>query len=139
MTPNQELGKNGEIEVVEKVPCPNCGKKLMQLPDNYPLFDVQCVACSFRAQVKTTKMEPSGEIDGAGWDVMDKVLKAGYLVPYLIVNFKLVDRQEIRFYPFLNRKNLKMRRLPPTAKRANYAMFDYVGLDKMAYILLYPK
>jgi 4-hydroxy-3-methylbut-2-en-1-yl diphosphate synthase IspG/GcpE len=32
----------GEREVVELVSCPNCGKKLVELPPNYPLY-TECV------------------------------------------------------------------------------------------------
>jgi len=57
------------------VPCPNCAKKLMSLPKNFPLYDIQCTGCSFRAQVKTNNSKPKNEIFGAGWDIMSKVLK----------------------------------------------------------------
>ena len=46
----------GEKVVVEKVPCPNCGKRLMPLPPNYPLYDLQCTGCLFRAQVKKSSL-----------------------------------------------------------------------------------
>ena len=52
MIGNRLKGDIGEKEVVDLVPCPNCKKSLMQLPSNYPLYDVQCEGCSFRAQVK---------------------------------------------------------------------------------------
>ena len=38
----KKTGKEGELEIVKNVACPNCQKKLMRLPTNYPLFDVQC-------------------------------------------------------------------------------------------------
>lgn len=125
---NKELGDAGELDVVNKVPCPNCNKKLMMLPQGYPLYDLQCTGCSFRVQVKTNKSKPKKEIFGAGWQVMDKVLKSGFLVPPLIANFIWTKdnhvRQEIRFYPFIPKKNLKKRRLSATARRANYEMFN---------------
>ncbi|HSX19248.1 MAG TPA: DpnI domain-containing protein [Candidatus Saccharimonadales bacterium] len=141
MSTNQITGDYGEGEVVSLVPCPNCTSKLMLLPKNYPLFDIQCTACNFRAQVKTKLIKPQDEILGAGWEIMDKVTRSGYPVPSLIVNFKWTDqglqKQEIRFYPFIPKVNLKKRQLPPTAKRANYWMFNYVGLDKLPYFVLY--
>ncbi len=85
---NKSAGDIGEQEVVDLVPCPNCQKKLMLLPVGYPLFDVQCTGCSFRAQVKTNRSKPKASILGAGWQIMDKVLKSGYLTPPLIANFK---------------------------------------------------
>ena len=88
---NKLAGDSGEIEVVELIPCPNCSKKLMTLPPNYPLYDVQCTGCSFRAQVKTNISKPKKEIFGAGWQIMDKVLKSGFLIPPMIANFKWED------------------------------------------------
>ena len=49
MSKNKESGDVGELEVVDLIPCPNCKKKLMLLLKNYPLYDVQCTGCSFRA------------------------------------------------------------------------------------------
>lgn len=140
---NKQFGDEGEREVVELVPCPNCGKELMLLPPSFPMCDVQCSACNFRAQIKTNHSKPKSEIFGAGWDVTEKVLKSGYLMPPLIANFKWSDKpgdhQEIRFYPFIPKKNLKMRKLSETAQRANYKMFNYHGLDKLPYIKLLEK
>lgn len=74
MAGNQEAGAAGERDVCENVPCPNCGKKLVLLPPGFPLFDVQCSRCLFRAQVKTVASRPRGRIQGAGWDIYEKVL-----------------------------------------------------------------
>ena len=117
-------GDEGEKEVVNLIRCPNCNKKLMQLPNNYPLYDIQCTACSFRAQIKTNNSKPKKEIFGAGWEIMNKVMKAGFMVPPLIVNYKWQEKgktyQKILFYPFIPKENLKKRQLSPTAKRAKY-------------------
>jgi DNA-directed RNA polymerase subunit RPC12/RpoP len=141
MSKSQESGDAGELDVIEKVPCPNCGKRLMGLPKNYPLYDVQCVGCNFRAQVKTNNSKLKREIFGAGWDIMEKVLKSGFITPPLITNFIWKDRlgihQEIRFYPFIPKKNLKMHKLSPTARRANYKMFNYIGIDILPYFVLF--
>lgn len=141
MVNNKTAGDIGELEVVKKVPCPNCGKELMTLPKNYPLYDLQCTGCSFRVQVKTNNSRPKSEIFGAGWDIMEKVLKSGFLMPPLIANFKWEEKgtkkQKIIFYPFIPRKNLRKRQLSPTARRANYKMFNYVGLDKLPAHVLY--
>lgn len=139
MSVNKVHGDNGEAEVCSLVPCPNCKKELMLLPKNYPLYDVQCVGCSFRAQVKTNHSKPKPKIFGAGWDIMDKVLKSGFITPPLITNFKWGSQQEIRFYPFIPKMNLKMYQLSPEARRANYKMFSYVGLDELPYFVLYKK
>ncbi len=145
MSKNKESGDRGggEKEIVKLIPCPNCKKKLMLLPKNYPLYDIQCVGCSFRAQVKTNNVKPKSVIFGAGWDIMEKVLKSGFLTPALITNFKWEEKgkkhQEIRFYPFVPKTNLKMHQLSPTARRANYKMFNYIGIDKLPYFPLYSK
>jgi DNA-directed RNA polymerase subunit RPC12/RpoP len=140
---NKQWGDQGEKEVVDLVPCLNCSKQLMILPPNYPLFDIQCTGCSFRAQVKTNRSKPKKEIFGAGWQIMEKVLKSGFIMPPLITNFRWKDKkgdhQEIRFYPFVPKKNLKKYQLPPTAKRANYWMFNYTGLDKLPHFVIYRK
>lgn len=140
---NKTNGDVGEREVCELIPCPNCGKKLMILPPSYPLYDVQCSGCSFRAQVKTNNSKPKSEIFGAGWDIMDKVLKSGFMVPPLFANFKWNDKdgdhQSIYFYSFIPKKNLKVRKLSPDARRANYKMFNYIGLDDLPNFKLYDK
>lgn len=136
---NKSAGDLGEEEVANLIKCPNCGSKLILLPPNNPLFDVQCERCVFRAQVKTNDSKPKDEIFGAGWGIMEKVMKSGYLIPPLIVNFKWKTNQEIRFYPFVNKYNLKKYKLPETAKRANYWMFNYIGLNKLPFFVLYKK
>ncbi len=143
MSKNKENGDVGEQDVVDLVPCPNCGKGLMLLPKNYPLYDVQCTGCLFRAQVKTNGSKPKPVIFGAGWDIIEKVMKSGYMVPPLITNFKWKDKegdhQEIRFYPFVPKVNLKMHKLSETARRANYKMFNYIGIDEIPFFTLYKK
>lgn len=141
MTNNKLNGDEGELEVCEKVPCPNCGKKLILLPPNYPLYDIQCTGCSFRAQVKTNICKPKSVIFGAGWEIMDKVLKSGFIVPPLITNFKWIEndkeKQEIRFYPFIPKGNLKKYKLSESARRANYWMFRYEELENLPYFVLH--
>ena len=74
---------------------------------------------------------------------MDKVLKSGFMAPPLFVNFKwkekINNKQEIRFYPFISKANLKKYQLSSSARRANYKMFNYVGLDKLPYFIVYEK
>jgi hypothetical protein len=143
MANNKLNGDQGELEVIQLVPCPNCNKKLMLLPPSFPLYDVQCTGCSFRAQVKTNASKPKGVVFGAGWDIMEKVLKSGYITPPIFLNFKWQEKgenkQEIRFYPFIPKGNLKKYTLSPTARRANYKMFNYVGLDKLPNFVVYKK
>ncbi len=138
---NKQSGDLGEKEIVDLVLCPNCGKKLMLLPQSYPLFDVQCTACSFRAQIKTNRGKPKNEIFGAGWDILEKTLKAGYLVPPLLVYFKWtkdndIECHEIRFYPFIPRVNIKKRILHEGSRRAGYKMYNYTNIDKIPYFIV---
>ena len=64
-------------------------------------------------------------------------------MPSLIANFKWkekgVDHQKIIFYLFIPKSHLKKRQLSPTARRANYKMFNYIGLDKLPHFVLYKK
>ncbi len=140
---NKEVGTLGEKELTALAPCPNCSKKLMLLPVNYPLYDVQCVGCSFRAQVKTVNSKPKSVRFGAGWEIISKVLKSGFIIPPLFVNFKWQERgkkrQEIRFYPFIPKRTLQHYKLSAKAHRANYKMFVYSELDKLPYFLIYNK
>lgn len=136
---NKEVGDEGEREIVKHVPCPNCKKELMILPPNYPLVDVQCTGCIFRAQVKTVNSSPKNILFGAGWEIMNKVLKSGYMIPPTFFNFKWDNHQEIRFYPFIPRINLENYQLSPKAKRANYKMFRYVKMNEIPCFVVYKK
>ena len=143
MPSNRQSGDIGEKEIIRLVSCPNCGKKLMALPSNYPLYDVQCTGCSFRAQVKTNQSKPKAVVFGAGWDIMEKVLKSGFITPPIFANFKWSEKgknkQEIRFYPFVPKLNLRKYQLSAKARRANYKMFNYVGLDTLPYFVVYKR
>lgn len=70
---------------------------------------------------------------------MNKVLKAGYIIPPTFVNFKWKNHQEIRFYPFIPKTTLKNYQLSSKARRANYKMFLYTGMDKIPYFIVYKK
>lgn len=134
-------GDQGEIEVCRLVPCPNCGKKMMTLPPNYPLYDIQCTGCSFRAQVKTNLSKPKKEIFGAGWNIINHVLKSGFQMPALIANFKWLElggeKQEIRFFPFIPKSHLKPRVVKFSSGRKDHKMFNYIELDKLPFFVLF--
>lgn len=138
----KQYGDEGEQDVVEKVSCPNCSRSLMLLPTNYPLCDVQCTGCHFRAQIKTNNTKPKNIIFGATWDIVDKVLKSGYLLPPLIANFHWKEgdehKQEIRFYPFISKKSLKKRETNIKSTGRRLMMFNY-NLKDLPYISLYSK
>lgn len=135
------IGDRGEREVIRLVGCPNCGKRLMQLPANYPLYDVQCTGCSFRAQVKTVCSPPKNTIRGAGWDIICKVLKSGFLAPPLIVNFKWPASRPrhrvILFFAFIPVRNMGKYQLSPSARQPGYRMFNYTGLLGIPHATLF--
>lgn len=137
----KSIGDFGETEIVRLIGCPSCGMQLMTMPQNYPLFDVQCTACTFRAQVKTSLSKPKAQLFGAGWDIIDKVLRSGATVPPLLVNYKWTERgvkkHEVRFFPFIPQTYIKKRKLSENAKRANYWMFNYTNLDQLPYFTLF--
>lgn len=139
---NHMVGDEGEKDVIEKIKCPNCGKDLMLLPPNYPLSDIQCTACQFRAQIKTNSTRPHKIIFGAGWDIVEKVLKSGYLMPPLITNFVWkedgIKKQEIRFYPFITKKSLISRTAHIRNGNREYRMFNY-NLENLPYFVLYSE
>lgn len=134
-------GDKGELDVIKLVKCPSCKKELMLLPNSFPLFDVQCTACSFRAQVKTNNTSPKKEIFGATWAVIDHVLKSGFPVPPLFANFKWTERgekhQRILFYPFIPRAHLKKRFTTIKKSGRSLWMFNYINLDQLPVFVLY--
>ena len=136
-------GNLGELEVIGNVPCPNCRRALVQLPRNYPMYDVQCSGCSFRAQVKTCNSRPKDCVFGAGWDIVQKVLKAGFLLPPLFINFRWregrVRRSQIIFFPFVPSTHLAKWTLSSQAKRAGYRMFNYVRLSELPQSVVFEE
>ena len=140
---NKVTGDRGELEVIKLIACPNCSRKLMLLPNGYPLYDVQCTGCFFRAQVKSSSgSRPRDIVRGAGWDIIYKVLKSGALVPPLITNCKWreksKERQEIRFYPFISKTSLMNYTANIKSRGRIYKMFNY-NLKGMKYYVLFSK
>lgn len=139
MPNNKPQGDAGEKEIVRRIPCPNCGRKLMLLPKNYPMYDVQCTGCNFRAQIKLNNTKPHREIFGATWEIMNKVMKAGYLVPTLFVLFKWVEkekkRSELRFYPFVPKSHLKPYQTRVKKTKRDLVMFNYRNIHLIPYFV----
>jgi len=144
---NGVSGTRGEQWVAKNIPCPNCDSSLMLLPVGFPLFDVQCSRCLFRAQVKANRCKPKDQIFGAGWEILDRTLRTGQLIPPLLVNYEWLDRStgknrhEVHFFPFLTKANLSRHRRPRTGQRPGYKQFNYVGLLKPStpQAVLFPK
>jgi hypothetical protein len=82
-----QSGAQAELFVVAHVTCPSCAQPLRPLPANYPLYDVDCSRCLFRAQVKRVLAGPRDRIRGASWDVVSHHLKTGHLLPPMFACF----------------------------------------------------
>lgn len=141
---NQQRGDAGERDVIRKVRCPNCGSKLQQLPPSFPIFDVQCTRCVFRAQVKSSNSAPRDEVFGSGHSVLSHYLKAGQIMPPLIVNFRGDKngrtRQSIMLFPFLTHRNIRRRVRGKRSVREGYKEFNFVGLkhESTPKVVLFP-
>jgi transcription elongation factor Elf1 len=143
MTTHINGGKRDEKKIVNRVACPNCNKELLLLPPGYPPYDIQCSGCSFRAQVKTNQCKPKNEVFGAGWDIIGKVLKSGFIVPPLFVSFKWrvanEENQAISFFPFVPKTHLKKYELSQGAQNAGSKRFNYVGLLELPHFISFRK
>ncbi len=145
MNRNCKLGDQGEDDVIKKVPCPNCGMRLVRLPKNFPLYDVQCEGCVFRAQVKTNRSPPKDQVFGSGREILRHFKAGGQLIPPLIANFcwskGSKPQQKIIFYPFLTKDNIKGRVRSKRASHPGYKEFNYVGLldEETPKVVVYPK
>ena len=135
----KNVGRTGEMEVVNLINCPNCDHRLFLLPPGYPIWDIQCSACLWRAQVKSQTSKPTDRVRGAGWDIMSAALKKGDSVPPLITNFKWtkngIAKREIRLYPFIKRNCLKPRMANIKSVNRLHRMFDYNLKDTKHYVL----
>lgn len=124
------LGEEAERFVVEHVVCPSCGSPLRQLPPGYPLFDVQCAACLFRAQVKRVQEQPRSRLRGGSWSVGNTYLRTGQLLPPMYVCFGWPRSQPeptaVYFFPLVPARNVAKRVLSPRHKTdAGRAMAEY--------------
>lgn len=138
-------GAQGEIDVIKRVLCPNCESRLVQLPPSFPIFDVQCSRCLFRAQVKSAKTAPKGEVFGGGWDIIAHHKRAGGLAPPLIASFSWSSKghpqRAIFFFPFLRPHNMRSRVRSLGGAHPGYREFNYVGLfdQEVPRVLLYSQ
>ena len=123
-------GNLAEKFVCKSIPCPSCKKHLIPLPTGFPLYDVQCSGCHFRAQVKHSQSKPAKSVTGGGWDILWKNLKSGHLVPPLFVYHSLKPKPLVRFYPFLTSENVS-RSKKPLPRRPDYYMCRFTGLDDL--------
>lgn len=124
------LGDEAESFVAERVPCPSCGSPLRQLPPGYPLFDLQCSACLFRAQVKRVQEKPRSRLRGGSWNVVNTYLRTGQLLPPMFVCFgwprSRSEPESVYFFPLVPARNVAKRVLSERHKTdAGRAMAEY--------------
>ncbi len=142
--PKKTTGDIGEKFVASNAPCPACGKALVALPEGYPLFDLQCSACTFRCQVKATVKQRQNAIPGGGWSILNAVLKTGQHVPPLIYVSRVGEAHSgspvVRFFPFIPRNHLKkVQPFPDGHKRADYLQFRYTRMNRVPSFILNEK
>ena len=128
----KDSGDAGEDYIVRRVKCPSCESALMKLPRAFPMYDIQCTRCLFRAQVKSANCFPKGEVFGGGLDIMEKNLRVGQMIPPLIANFYWgsgrTKGRKVYLFPFLTQRNLPPRTRSSGGARPGYREFNYVHL-----------
>jgi hypothetical protein len=138
------LGTEAEEFVCANVPCPSCTSPLRPLPGGYPLLDVECTGCLFRAQVKRVKMKPRSRLRGGSWGPVDVWLKTGFLLPPMLVCFDWPAGEagpgSIYLFPLVPKKNVKRRRLSEAHKTAaGRVMTEYVDMLQLPYTVVYER
>jgi hypothetical protein len=136
-------GRQAEQFVVENVRCPSCDKALRELPRGYPLYDVECVRCLFRAQVKRVKAAPRDRIRGGSYDIPRHHLKTGHLLPPMFVCFGWETGadapQEVWFFPLVPARNLTMRVLSERHATPGRSMAEYIGMRALPHAVVWQK
>jgi hypothetical protein len=140
---NTESGKRAEEFVVAHTRCPYFDKSLIRLPPATPVYDVACVRCEFRAQVKSVETAPRSRIRGASARPLAGLRLAGKLSPPIIVvwGWSGVTRTAVAVYlfPLVPWSQIKERVLPPAHKtEAGRLMVDYHALSSLPFFSLYP-
>ena len=136
------LGEQAEAFVVASISCPSCGKELQMLPRGYPLFDVQCSRCLFRAQVKRVQEKPRSRLRGGSWNVVNLYLRTGHLLPPMFVCFAWPRTSPVPgvvyFFPFVPRTSVVKRVLSERhLTDAGRAMVEYQGMLDLPYGIVY--
>ena len=122
-------GFEAEAFVIENVPCPSCGHELRALHPGFPLYDVDCSRCLFRAQVKRILAPPRNRIRGASWDVLHHHLRTGQLIPPIFACFGWKTGapapQVIYFFPFIPATHISRRVLSENHATPGRKMTEY--------------
>ena len=134
-TVRQELGRFGELKVVQTCACPKCKKRgtLVRLPTNFKCADIICDFCGYLAQVKATAVRDVDTIPkavlGAAWGPQKERMAAAIYFPLFLVLVSSKPRRTAIFYlsADLQMPNLFRKRAPlsKTARRAGWQGFVY--------------
>jgi hypothetical protein len=135
-------GKEAERFVVDRVRCPSCGHRLLQLPPGYPLYDVACSYCLLRAQVKRILAKPRDRVRGASWEVMNHHIKTGHLIPPMFACFGWpagrLEPEVIWFFPLIPTKHIEMRELSERHQTPGRRMTEYVRMREVPHMIVFP-
>ena len=135
-------GEEGELWVRQHVRCPNCAKGWFErYPSGYPLYDVYCLRCQFRAQVRKHYLPASRSRHvGASWEKIGASLTVGEPLPPIIYCHGwpsgAADPEEVFLYPFVPYSVVKARAIK-TGPQTGRNMTDYVGLRDVPRMLLW--
>jgi hypothetical protein len=141
MAANARLGRQAEDFVVEHLSCPSCASLLRPLPPGYPLYDVECVRCVFRAQVKRVRAQPRDRIRGGSWTILSHHLKTGHLLPPMFVCFGWPASEDrpstVWFFPLVPAVNVRPRKLSENHKTAaGRLMTEYERMRELPHMVL---
>jgi len=139
---NTVTGRRAEEFVVAHVHCPYCGRALASLPTATPVYDVTCIRCEFRAQVKSVETPPRSRIRGASARPLAGLRLAGKLSPPIIVfwGWNGIERtaSSVSLFPLVPWAHIKERVLSPKHKaEAGHLMVDYHNLAELPRISLH--
>jgi hypothetical protein len=141
MTSRSAEGTEAERFIIDQLSCPSCGSSLRQLPTGYPLYDLECVRCLFRAQVKRVKAGPRDRLRGGSYDLVSHHLKTGHLLPPLFVCFGwatgAVNPSEVWLFPLVPAKNVKLRVLSEKHSTPGRRMAEYVEMRKLPHAVVW--
>ena len=106
------------------------------------MFDLQCTACLFRAQVKRVQEKPRSRLRGGSWNVVSLYLRTGQLLPPMFVCFGWPRLQPapaaIYFFPLVPAKNVVKRVLSERHKTdAGRSMAEYRDMLSLPHQIVF--
>lgn len=122
--------------------CLNCDRDdLVQLPDNTPVADFECVACSSRYQLKGKNGRLGTRIVGAAYQPTIEAIRSGEMPEYVLVEFDTRFATVVFVDAFPGRliteeRVIPRRPLSATARRAGWqgCTISVEGLDRVRVV-----